>query len=448
MEFIGRTKELAILDEEYRKQSSFVIIYGRRRVGKTRLIEQFLMDKSNAVYFQATEVINNWNLEQFSHAVCVSLGYPDYAFKGWAEAFDAASAREKVVIAIDEFQYLVQADPSLPSLLQSVWDNVLSRRQVMLVLCGSHLGMMERYTLNHSSPLYGRRTAVIKLSPLSFLEAYGKVSAENVRRYAVTGGVPKYLELFDGLSLEEGISRNILSSSGFLHEEPLFLLGIEVKEPLNYISILRSVASGNRKLSDICGSMEIQNNRLGPYLETLGRMGILERHTPVPIKGNGNLRNGLYTISDNFLRFWFGFVFPYLSELDSGRPARAAEHIRRHLDDSLASFVFEDVCREVASKELTEYSGFGAYWEKDLEIDILAVDEARKRIFAGECKFHQGKVTLSVLEHLRSQCMKIRGTEGYSFEYGLFSVSGFDSGLVKVAEESGVRLFDFSDRPR
>ncbi|WP_400237381.1 ATP-binding protein [Methanomethylophilus alvi] len=168
MEFIGREEESSILEREYGERSSLVIIYGRRRVGKTALIDNFLRDKTNSMYFLATEESVVLNLERFSSSVSGFLGIPGARFSDWESALDAATKYGKTVIAIDEFQYLAQSDPAIPSIFQHAWDTILSKRDVMLILCGSFIGMMERYTLNYSSPLYGRRTASLKLGPLTF----------------------------------------------------------------------------------------------------------------------------------------------------------------------------------------------------------------------------------------------------------------------------------------
>lgn len=453
MEFIGRKEESSILEDEYGKRSSLVIIYGRRRVGKTALIDNFLRNKVNSLYFLATEESSPLNLERFSSSVSKLLGIPSAMFRDWESALDAATKGRKTVVAIDEFQYLAQADPALPSVFQHAWDTILSKRDVMLILCGSFIGMMEKYTLNYSSPLYGRRTASIKLGPLTFSDvcsvSKGIAYRSLVERYAVTGGVPRYMEIMNGTSLEEDVCRHIFSRNGILHEEPLFLLKDEVKDPVNYISILRTIAAGNRKVSDIAGRMEVPSNRLSPYLSTLTDMEILERAVPVTENNPERCRNGIYRIKDGLIGFWFAFVYPYMEYLDKGHADAAMENFRARFDESFASFAFENICREIAANELKGYRKTGSYWDRDTEIDVVAVDPDGRRIFAGECKFRrEEKVTVKVLESLKAKCAKVRDFEGYSLEYGMFSVSGFDENLKAEAEKEGVRLFDLSGCPQ
>ncbi len=453
MEFIGRKEESSILEDEYGKRSSLVIIYGRRRVGKTALIDNFLRNKVNSLYFLAIEESSPLNLERFSSSVSKLLGIPSAMFRDWESALDAATKGRKTVVAIDEFQYLAQADPALPSVFQHAWDTILSKRGVMLILCGSFIGMMEKYTLNYSSPLYGRRTASIKLGPLTFSDvcsvSKGIAYRSLVERYAVTGGVPRYMEIMNGTSLEEDVRRHIFSRNGILHEEPLFLLKDEVKDPVNYISILRTIAAGNRKVSDIAGRMEVPSNRLSPYLSTLTDMEILERAVPVTENNPERCRNGIYRIKDGLIGFWFAFVYPYMEYLDKGHADAAMENFRARFDESFASFAFENICREIAANELKGYRKTGSYWDRDTEIDVVAVDPDGRRIFAGECKFRrEEKVTVKVLESLKAKCAKVRDFEGYSLEYGMFSVSGFDENLKAEAEKEGVRLFDLSGCPQ
>ena len=452
MEFIGREEESSILEREYGERSSLVIIYGRRRVGKTALIDNFLRDKTNSMYFLATEESVVLNLERFSSSVSGLLGIPGARFSDWESALDAATKYGKTVIAIDEFQYLAQSDPAIPSIFQHAWDTILSKRDVMLILCGSFIGMMERYTLNYSSPLYGRRTASLKLGPLTFSDvcsvSKGVGYRDLVERYAVTGGVPRYMEIMNGPSLEDDVYRHIVSRNGILYEEPLFLLKDEVKDPVNYISILRMIAAGNRKISDIAGRMEVPSNRISPYLSTLIDMGIVERMVPVTENSPERCRNGIYRIKDGLIGFWFSFVYPYKEYLDKGYTSAAMENFRTRFDEAFVSFRFEDVCREIAACELEGYTKTGSYWNKDMEIDVVAVDPDGRRIFAGECMFRrEEKVTTKVLELLKAKCSKVRDFEGYSMEYGLFSTSGFDENLKARAEEEGVRLFDLSGSP-
>lgn len=447
MKFIGRTKELTALEKEYSNNNSLTIIYGRRRVGKTALIREFCKDKDHLYFLASNESINE-NLRLFSWKISEYTETEGISFTNWDSAFDYLTKDRKIIIVIDEFQYLPISYTPFASVMQRIWDTILSQRNVMLILCGSHQGMMEKETLNYSSPLYGRRTLSIKLQPLPFDDVrqhYNEYDIrEAVKRYAVTGGIPRYMELFENGTLEESVLDNIFSSNGLLYEEPFFLLTSEVKDPVNYTTILKTIAAGNRKLSDIAGRMEVKSNFLSPYLSNLINMGILERRVPVTESNPERSRHGLYFIKDGFLAFWFQFVLPYRDRLEYGDVSAAKYHFDQNFIDGRVSFVFEEICRSRILQISQNYLKSGSYWGKDGEIDVVAVDSINKKIFAGECKFWNRKVTLNVLNSLKEKCEKISAFEGYSIEYGIFSVSGFEDSLIEEAEKTGVLLYCFS----
>lgn len=229
MKFLGRVSELRTLEREFARDAGFVVVYGRRRVGKTTLIKEFLKGKEG-LYFLATEELEGGNLRNFSRALSHFTGQ-DYLrnahFSDWDPLFQALAQFQpglKKVLVLDEFQYLTQVNPAFPSILQRAWDETLRGANVMLILCGSLIGMMQEQTLSHRSPLYGRRTAQIRLSPLSFMELLDdgadRTFAQRVETYAVTGGVPKYHDFFDNdLPLMENIEREVLQKNGFLYED-------------------------------------------------------------------------------------------------------------------------------------------------------------------------------------------------------------------------------------
>ena len=249
MDFIGRTSELATLNAELERGSGFVVIYGRRRVGKTTLIKEFIKDK-RAFYFLATTESEAQSMKRFAGVLSRTTKNPmlsKVTFTDWLDLFQVVAddhPDEKKVLVIDEFPYLVKTNPDFPSILQNAWDEVLKDHNVMLVLCGSLISMMKKHALAYDSPLYGRRTAQIRLMPLQFTDVYAaqNLSFEQaVEQYAITGGVPKYMEFFQtDEPLVEQIRRVVLSKNGFLYEEPDFLLNEEVQTPINYFSVLKS----------------------------------------------------------------------------------------------------------------------------------------------------------------------------------------------------------------
>ena len=285
-QFIGRSTELNTLEEEYARNGGFVVIYGRRRVGKTTLIKEFIKGKK-ALYFLATEEIEANNIRDFAAQVGGFIGdktMKNANYRNWQDLFSKFAdykPDEKKILIIDELPYLVKVNPAFVSVLQKVWDEQLENQNVMLILCGSLISMMKKIALNYDSPLYGRRTAQIRLMPMSFSEIHsidGGSFAAAAEKYAVTGGVPKYFEFFDGtLSMREEIARTILSKNGFLYEEPSFLLKEEVREPVNYFSIIRTMAAGNHKIGNIASLLELSPTKLIPYMRTLMDLGFVEK---------------------------------------------------------------------------------------------------------------------------------------------------------------------------
>lgn len=450
MEFIGRSKELKDLEQEYKNKHSFVVLYGRRRIGKTELIKQFIQNKP-ALYFLATEEAEPQSMKRFASALSEytnQVYLKNATFNDWIELFkifaDTQSKQTKILI-LDEFQYLVNTNPAFTSIFQKAWDEVLSKKDIMVIICGSYINMMTRHVLSEKSPLYGRRTAQIRLAPLSFWEIkehYNHKSfAKVVELYAVTGGVPKYMEFFDNdNTLMENIARTVLNKNGFLYDEPAFLLNKEVKEPVNYYSIMKVIAAENHKLSEIASAMQVESNRLTPYLETLQGLYLLEKKVPVTERNPERSRKGLYIMRDIFMRFWFKFVFPYKGELELDNLNFVTEKLSEHFIDNHVAFVYEDICHnifaELCKAKQIDFvpSRIGSYWDRDDEIDLVAIDESHKRIFAAECKYYKDNkpVDVNVYAKLQEKC-ETRDFAGYNIIYGLFSKSGFSNRLKEIA---------------
>lgn len=448
MFFIGRESELSVLEEQFQSKHSFVVIYGRRRIGKTALVHEFLKGKKS-LYYLATEENDLQAMGHFAQSLSVFCGRK-VSGSHWLDyfrIFASENESETKVLVLDEFQYLAQSNPAFASIFQKAWDEILSKANVMVIICGSYIGMMTRLTLASRSPLYGRRTAQIRLAPLSFMEIrehFRNMSfPEVVEMYSVTGGVPKYLEFFDNSeTLAENISSAILSKNGFLYEEPNFLLNKEVKEPLNYFSIMRAIAQEKHKISEIGATLGAESSRLSPYLETLRELFLVEKKVPVTETNPEKSRKGLYIIRDLFIRFWFKFVFPHKSELEMGNVNFVLEKLRRNFIDNHVSFVYEEVCREIfqhmclSGQIAFTPSIIGSYWNRSDEIDIVAVDREHKRLFAAECKYHKAgnPVGLDVYMNLLKKCENPEFAN-YEITYGLFSKSGFSPALREIAKE-------------
>ncbi|MBP0954457.1 MAG: ATP-binding protein [Oscillospiraceae bacterium] len=451
MDFLGREKELAVLEREYGRSSSFVVVYGRRRVGKTTLIKEFIKGK-NALYFLAGEEDDRQNLNRFTEKAALFAEQPYIAgsrLDSWDNAFRifAHSSEEKKILVIDEFQYLAQMNPAFPSIFQRVWDEILEGSNTMVILCGSLINMMTSQVLSHSSPLYGRRTAQIRLQPLSFDEFRGafpdRPFEELTKLYSITGGVPKYIDFFTGSgSLWENIRDNILAKSGFLYEEPVFLLEREVREPVNYFSLMRAISLGNHRISKIAGVLEQKTSFVSPYLSTLTDLSLVEKRLPVTEGSPEKSRKGLYFISDHFIDFWFKFVYPYRSELEMDNVDYVMDKIRSALVENHVSFIFEEISRATLislckSKRIDLVpSRVGSYWDSNTEIDVAAVDNENNRVFAGECKFYERPVPADVFFELQKKTRNVKEFQGRELIYGIFSVSGFEPRLVELAQSS------------
>ena len=459
MKFIGRKAELEKLNTEYERNGGFVVIYGRRRVGKTTLIKEFLKKKT-AFYFLATEELESQSMKRLAGVVARTTKnsyLQNAAFTDWLDLFQVIAdykTEEKKVLVIDEFPYLVKTNPAFPSILQNAWDEILKDSNVMLILSGSLIGMMQKHTLSYDSPLYGRRTAQMRLAPLPFTDIYAvhKMPFEQaVEQYAVTGGVPKYLEFFeDDRGLEEQLKDAVLSKSGFLYEEPNFLLKSEFLTAVNYFSIIRAIADGNHKLGKIAGVLGQETSALTPYLSTLSDLGFIEKKTPVTEKNPEKSRKGLYFILDNFIRFWFHYVYPYKGELELDNMQIVLDEIRKDFVEKFAAFAYEDICKNIFADLCKNGtisfvpSRIGSYWlndfDGDTEIDVMAIDHQNKRIFAGECKYHAKPVDVSVYFALKKKVDGIaeirKAYQGYDVIFGVFSKSSFTQRMLDTAKDN------------
>ncbi len=459
MNFLGREKEILVLEKEYARDGGFVVIYGRRRIGKTTLIKQFIKSKT-AFYFLATKEVESQSMKRFAGVIARTTGnsvLQKAAFSDWLDLFQAVAdykPNEKKVLVIDEFPYLVKVNDSFPSILQNAWDEILKDSNVMLILCGSLISMMKKHALSYESPLYGRRTAQMRIAPLPFTTVYEnqKLSFEEAaEQYSITGGVPKYMEFFsDGQPLYEQIKENVLSKNGFLYEEPNFLLTDEVQVPTNYFSIIKVIADGNHKLGTIAGILGLETSALTPYLKTLSELGFIEKQVPVTEKNAEKTRKGLYFISDNFLRFWFRYVYPYKGELELDNMQISLDELDKDFKEKFVAFAYEAICKEIFARLCSDKaidftpSKIGSYWLNDksgnTQIDVMAVDTVNKRLFAGECKYHNQPIDADVYFELVKKVdnsSEIKSAfKGYTVIYGVFSKSGFTSRMTDISNSN------------
>ncbi len=459
MKFINRNKELEQLEQEYlRTGSSFVILYGRRRVGKTTLIKEFIRNKPS-LYLLADLQNEFVQIERFKKIVSHSFNDSfliniklDSIESLFVYIIDKIDSKHKFIIVIDEFQYLVKINSTIPSIFQRLWDELLNNKNIMLILCGSIINMMYDATLSYNSPLYGRRTMQLKLTPISFFDYKYFFKTKDINKllqfYGITGGVPKYVELLEFTkNIWWNIKEKIINKNTFLYEEPKFLLYESNTESGSYLSILEIIASGEHKIGKIATRLGIQTKNLTSFIEKLMDLEIIEREVPVTESNPAKSKKGLYFIKDNFFNFWFRFVYPNKTYIELGEMEYVLNRIKNNFSLYI-SFIFEQICREfvaITKKFPFKIKKVGRWWNKKTEIDIVAIGE--KEILIGECKYSKNKIGDRVLKDLKRKYseMNFKDKEKYTVYYVLFSKSGFSEVLHKISQKENLFLITLND---
>lgn len=458
MEFYDRLDELDALSTAFETPGhDFVVVYGRRRVGKTELLKRFCADRPH-VYYLAAQEAEMRQREKFVEQVANRFDDRVPRTDDWPDALEYLGeklASEDVVIVIDEFPYLVGANDSLPSSVQGFVDERLQETESMLVLCGSSVSVMESEVLGHESPLYGRRTAQLDVRPFSFAQAREAIDydIENaIRSYAITGGTPMYLTLFEyDRSLAENVRAQVLSQTAVLYNEPEFLLRTELRTPARYVSILEAIATGHTTPNEISGATGIESGPLSKYLQTLRRLRLIDREVPVTASSKKSKRS-IYRVADEFLRFWFRYVEPNRSSIEAAPEMVYGNTIEPDLPTHVAT-TFEDVCLEalwegIRRGELGGYSQLGRWWYGGEEIDIVGLAPGDDRILFGECKWTNEPVGYPLVEALEGKAESVRwGPDTREERFALFSKSGFDDELAGTLGEQW-HLFDLRDVDR
>lgn len=441
--FVDREREFAFLDERFSTGNrQLLVLYGRRRVGKTALVTEFLERQAREyVYFLADQRGTISNAERFANQCAHAFDDVPPAVEGFDDVFEYVVRRieDELILVIDEFSYLVEEDDSVPSVFQRVYDDILADTDISVLLLGSSISMMEEGALSHESPLYGRRTGQWKLTPLRFVDACGFFPTyaieDLIRAYAILGGVPAYLEQFDPeTSVADNVREHVVSKGTFLYEEPEFFLRQELREPATYMAILEAMATGNTKVTDIANAAGRDAKGMSRYLKNLQRLEVVERLVPVT---DPNRKQGIYTINDNFFEFWFRFVYPNLSDLEQGNTSAVAESLMSDLNEH-TSHVFEEICRQAVqhSEFPVRVSRTGTWWYKEEEIDVVAISEDDERLLLGECKWTSSPVGEGLLSALEEKASSVRWRGANRSEYFvLFSKNGFTETLHETAQE-------------
>ncbi len=470
--FIGRKNELQFLNDAYQSdKAELIVLYGRRRVGKTELLNEFCKDKQCFFYTcreytdikqlqSFTDKIRSYNIPTFEYVNC---------FSDWEQAFSSVlfiNTDKKKLLVIDEFPYACKVNQSIPSILQVLWDEKLRHENIMIVLCGSAMSFIEKELLSEKNPLYGRTTGIYKINPLPYIDAikfFPNYSSEDkLLVYSILGGVPHYLRQFsNNLSLENNIKQNILRKGCPLYNEVEFLLKQELRETAVYNTIVEAIALGSNSFAEIMNKTRLEKSKLSVYLKNLIEISIVKKETSAlsSDKDKVNSSKGNYILTDNFFRFWYAFAYPNLTDLENGDIDGVwVENVKGNLH-FFASTPFEKLCLDYLyilnkkNKLPFRIHNASRYWGKtiqiidgqkqslNLEIDILAPDIKGDNFIFGECKFTNECFDMQQLKKLQNKVF-VNG----NIYYYLFSLSGFTTTVKEYANShNNVVLIDATD---
>jgi AAA+ ATPase superfamily predicted ATPase len=482
LKFQGRDAELTQLHRLWTKNGAqLLILYGRRRIGKTALIKEWVSNSgTNSLYWMARTSPPEIQLRQFSQAIYnfanPQLHAPeDFSYGNWQQAFEQVGAlaqNERFGLFIDEFTYLIQAMPDIVSVLQDLWDHYLANTKLFLCLSGSHLGMMKRELLAPRAPLYGRASAQLHLQPLPFGVTslfFPKYSAaDRVRLYSLFGGVPAYWErVTRSASITQNIKNELLTPGNLMQEEPALLLQDFLRDPRYYIGILKAIALGHRTIKAISTYAGMPESNLPKYLGVLIEAGFVHRKTPVTKAETS--RSGRYEITDPYLRFYYRFLEGRQDQLAMGVKKPAIDEIRRRHADFIGTYTWEELCREWLLKADETALPFspdkvGSAWGSGYQCDVVGINTAEKTFILGECKWRQASSNHEVIESLLGKTKAVippsRSKKPWQVYYLGFSRSGWTAQAKTLIEEinastdtfdgpnwkaAGIRLLDLKD---
>jgi AAA+ ATPase superfamily predicted ATPase len=446
-QFVDRVRELDFLEKRYLENSAqLIIIYGRRRVGKTELIKRFLQGKKS-IYFLCSRDSVAENVKELKRK------FSEFTKKEYFLRLDAVSFfdlfkyfldevdGEKVVIAFDEFPYLIELDKGVVSTFQKIWDELLKDKKVFMILCGSSVGMMETDVLGYKSPLYGRRTGEWKVEPFKLkdmLPLFRNLSLDQIIQiWAIFGSTPFYLNQVDeSLTLEENVKKKILSKGEILYSEPMMLLREEFREPRTYTLILKYLSLGYNTLGELSSATGIDKGNLSKYISELEETRLIEYILPL-----GQRKRGVYVISEPYFNFWFRFVYPNLSDLETGMVNEVYSRISSQLNPYFGQMFERLVIEMLKAKEIhlpIPFTEVRKWWYKDKEIDVIALNHESKQAVFAECKWQDNVDAGKVVEELKEKSKFVKWNNVERKEYFAVFAKSFK---VKI-EEPNVILFD------
>jgi hypothetical protein len=448
---VDREDELGFLEKRYSENTSqLIIIYGRRRIGKTELIKRFMADKKGA-YILCTKDSIEENIKELKSKFFELTG-KEYFLKLEADSFfdlfkyliDEING-EKITVVFDEFSYLIELQKGVVSVFQKIWDEILKNEKVFLILCGSSIGMMETEIINYKSPLYGRRTGDLKVDFLKFRylrDFFRKFSFEElVKTWCVFGGSPFYLSLLSpAVNLEMNLKEKVLKKGEVLYREPLILLKEEFREPKVYTLILKYLSLGYNTLGKLSSATGIDKGNLSKYLYNLEETHIIRHVLPL-----GRRKRGIYEMNDNFFGFWFKFVYPNMSYLEMGLVDEVFSKVKKELN-SYFGHMFEGLILELVKQRFFSFpfTDAGRWWHKDREIDIVALNEPKKEILFGECKWRERVDAEKIVRELAEKSEFVDWFRGERKESFAVFAKSF-SKRIKEFEGRPVYCFDLGD---
>ncbi len=460
--FVDREKELEFLEKSYTsKKPEFIILYGRRRVGKTELILKFLK-KKNGIYFLSSTEGDRENISMFKAKIAEFIddeSFLNVEFKDWFSLFNSLfkntrflelMKKEKIVIVIDEFPFLIHSNPAIPSIFQRIWELVLKNKNIMLILCGSSVGVMEEKVVGYKSPLYGRRTGQWEVRPLSFIyikKFFPTYSIEELAKtWFIVGGVPEYLLKFEPrLSLWQNVKENILEKGSYLYREAEVLLNQEFREPKNYKLIFKAISLGRLTLGEICNFTGLDKSMVSKYLDVLSSMHIIRGELPITASPKSKKR--LYFLIDPYFNFWFRYVYPNKIDLEARRTKEVLAMIKKDFPN-YCGFMFERLVRQLILERvvLTDFNPtkIGKWWYKEKEIDVIALNDQTKEVLFGECKWKEKVDVRRVLHDLKEKAKFVDwNIEKRKEYYAIFAKS-----FRRKIKEKNLLLFDLKDLGR
>ncbi len=452
--FIGREREISILRTEWESdQASMLILYGRRRVGKTRLITHWIETaRPRALYWVAEPTSSKDQLRAFSQALLNfesnSSSPADFSYSTWGQVFEQVARiakHERFALILDEFTYLMILEQGIAGILQNAWDQYLQNANVFLIISGSHVGMMERGVLSYHAPLYGRATSRLMLQPLPFSKTrsfFPKYRPdERVAVYAMFGGVPAYWRQFKPeRSLDKNIREKLLADANLLQDEPRLLLQDFVSEIHNYAAILRAIAQGYRTPKEIASASGLPDKHISMYINTLIGTGFVERRLPVTERMAS--RQGRHHITDPYLRFYYRFLSRRQSQLAMGVDDQTLDEIKKHLVDFIGTHTWEELCREwllrASGRNIVPFlpDQVGSIWNREAQIDVAGVNFMEKTLILGECKWDRHPIDKDVLTKLIEKTESVLPPDGKWKVYYLgFARSGWTEDAIQFARE-------------